>query len=61
MSKDYGILAIISVSLLWGTTGTAATFSPSLSPSFIGALLGIIGMIMLYFSDNETFQNSNVS
>ncbi|MCX8580166.1 EamA family transporter [Gilliamella sp. B3482] len=46
MSKYYGILAIISASLLWGTTGTAATFSPSLSPLFIGAFAMGIGGIL---------------
>ena len=37
MNKYLGILAVILASLLWGTTGTAATFAPALSPLFIGS------------------------
>nr|WP_222102522.1 hypothetical protein [Gilliamella apicola] len=32
MNKYLGIFAVILASLLWGTTGTAATFAPTLSP-----------------------------
>lgn len=46
MSKYFGILAVILASLLWGTTGTAATFAPSLSPLFIGAFAMGIGGIL---------------
>lgn len=46
MNKYLGILAIILASLLWGTTGTAATFAPALSPLFIGSFAMGIGGIL---------------
>lgn len=46
MNKYLGILAVILASLLWGTTGTAATFAPALSPLFIGSFaMGIGGFL----------------
>lgn len=46
MNKVLGILAVILASVLWGTTGTAATFAPSLSPLLIGSLAMGIGGIL---------------
>ncbi|MCO6553338.1 MAG: EamA family transporter [Gilliamella sp.] len=46
MNKVIGILAVILASILWGTTGTAATFAPSLSPLLIGSLAMGIGGIL---------------
>lgn len=41
-----GLLAISATSLLWGTTGTAATFAPGVGPLAIGAAaLGIGGLL----------------
>ncbi|PZE81764.1 DMT family transporter [Curtobacterium sp. MCBD17_032] len=41
-----GLLAITVTSLLWGTTGTAATFAPDVGPLAIGAAaLGIGGLL----------------
>ena len=41
-----GLLAICATSLLWGTTGTAATFAPGVGPLAIGAAaLGIGGLL----------------
>jgi DME family drug/metabolite transporter len=41
-----GLLAITITSLLWGTTGTAATFAPDIGPLAIGAAsLGIGGLL----------------
>lgn len=41
-----GLVAISITSLLWGTTGTAATFAPGVSPLAIGsAALGIGGLL----------------
>lgn len=41
-----GIAAISITSLLWGTTGTAATFAPDVSPLAIGAAaLGLGGLL----------------
>lgn len=46
MNKYLGILTVILASLLWGTTGTAATFAPALSPLFIGSFAMGIGGIL---------------
>lgn len=41
-----GILAVLSAAFLWGTTGTAATFAPSVGPLAMGAAaLGIGGIL----------------
>ncbi|HEU5484093.1 MAG TPA: EamA/RhaT family transporter, partial [Microlunatus sp.] len=41
-----GLLAIAVTSVLWGTTGTAATFAPGVGPLAIGAAaLGIGGLL----------------
>ena len=51
MNRYLGIFAVILVSLLWGTTGTAATFAPTLSPLFIGAFaMGIGGILQCGFA-----------
>lgn len=42
----FGAFAIITASLLWGTTGTAASFAPTASPLAIGAFaMGIGGLL----------------
>lgn len=51
MNQYLGIFAVILASLLWGTTGTAATFAPSLSPLFIGSFaMGIGGILQCGFA-----------
>lgn len=35
--EGFGVLVILFASLLWGTTGTAATYAPDISPLAIGA------------------------
>ncbi|MEB4615383.1 DMT family transporter [Leucobacter sp. M11] len=41
-----GVLLVLAASLLWGTTGTAATLAPEVSPLAIGAVaLGIGGLL----------------
>lgn len=41
-----GVLAVLIAALLWGTTGTAATFAPAVGPLAMGAAaLGIGGML----------------
>lgn len=48
MNRDRlpGIAAVLVTSLLWGTTGTAATFAPGVSPLAIGAVaLGVGGLL----------------
>lgn len=41
-----GTLAILFASILWGTTGTAASFAPELSPLAIGAFSMGVGGLM---------------
>ncbi|WP_411060965.1 DMT family transporter [Vibrio chagasii] len=41
-----GTLAIVFASVLWGTTGTAASFAPDLSPLAIGAFSMGVGGLM---------------
>lgn len=48
MNRDSftGILAVLAAAFLWGTTGTAATFAPSVGPLAMGAAaLGIGGIL----------------
>lgn len=46
-----GVTAIILASLLWGTTGTVASFAPSISPLAIGAFaMGVGGLLLLLSS-----------
>ncbi|MEZ9857319.1 DMT family transporter [Vibrio splendidus] len=43
-----GTLAILFASILWGTTGTAASFAPDLSPLAIGAFsMGVGGLMQV--------------
>jgi DME family drug/metabolite transporter len=43
---QYGVAAILFASVLWGTTGVAASFAPNISPLGIGAFaMGIGGII----------------
>lgn len=41
-----GVMAILFAAVLWGTTGTAATFAPEVSPLAIGAVaMGVGGLL----------------
>ncbi|PFG41761.1 DME family drug/metabolite transporter [Isoptericola jiangsuensis] len=45
-ARGVGVAAIVVASVLWGTTGTAATFAPEVGPLAIGAVaLGIGGLL----------------
>ncbi len=47
MTKDYlsGVIAILFAAVVWGTTGTAATFAPDVSAAAIGAAaMGVGGL-----------------
>lgn len=44
--RPAGIVAVVGAAMLWGTTGTAATFAPAARPLAIGsAALGIGGLL----------------
>jgi len=46
-----GVLAVVFASVLWGTTGTAATFAPDVSPLAIGAVaMGLGGLLQALIS-----------
>lgn len=45
-STGWGALCVLAASVLWGTTGTAATFAPEVGPLAIGAVaMGLGGLL----------------
>ena len=49
----WGALCVVAASVLWGTTGTAATFAPSVSPLAIGAVaMGVGGLLQALYAAN---------
>lgn len=61
MNQYRGIFAVILASLLWGTTGTAATFAPTLSPLFIGSFaMGIGGILQCGLAIHNIKQNHSL-
>ena len=63
-----GTLAILFASILWGTTGTAASFAPDLSPLAIGAFsMGVGGLMQaglayrkILFAFDKLLQNKKL-
>jgi len=63
-----GTLAILFASILWGTTGTAASFAPDLSPLAIGAFsMGVGGLMQaglayrkMLFAFDKLLQNKRL-
>ena len=52
-NEHLGVLVILFASLLWGTTGTAATYAPDISPLAIGAFsMGVGGLLLALFACN---------
>jgi drug/metabolite transporter, DME family len=46
--RGFGVFCVLGASVLWGTTGTAATFAPQVSPLAIGAAaMGIGGLLQM--------------
>lgn len=46
MASGTGVLAVLAAAVLWGTTGTAATFAPGVGPLAIGAAaMGVGGLL----------------
>lgn len=46
--RGFGVFCVLAASVLWGTTGTAATFAPQVSPLAIGAAaMGIGGLLQM--------------
>lgn len=51
-----GVFAIIIASFLWGTTGTAASFSPDVSSLAIGAFsMGVGGVLLVFTARSKLF------
>lgn len=51
-----GFFAIIIASFLWGTTGTAASFSPDISSLAIGAFsMGVGGVLLVFTARSKLF------
>lgn len=49
-----GSVAIVLACLLWGTTGTAASFTPNVSPLATGAFaMGMGGLLLVFISYNR--------
>lgn len=47
----WGALFVVAASILWGTTGTAATFAPEVSPLAIGAAaMGVGGLLQAAYA-----------
>lgn len=47
-NRTVGVIFVLVASVLWGTTGTAATFAPSVSPLAIGAAaMGLGGLLQM--------------
>lgn len=58
-SREYGIgvAAVLFSSLVWGTTGTAATFAPEVGPAAIGAAaMGIGGLLQALLAGSRIRQ-----
>jgi DME family drug/metabolite transporter len=57
-----GALSVVAASILWGTTGTAATFAPNVSPLAIGAVaMGLGGLLQaLYAARHIAVQSGNL-
>lgn len=52
--RTIGVLFVLVASILWGTTGTAATFAPSVSPLAIGAAaMGLGGLLQMFIAVRE--------
>ncbi len=52
LSSHSGFIAVLIASILWGTTGTAASYAPNLSPFAIGAIAmgggGLLQALLAY-------------
>ena len=50
-SKKLGMFCVLAASVIWGTTGTAATYAPNVSPLAIGAAaMGVGGLLQAFLA-----------
>ncbi len=60
-SRIRGVAAITLASVLWGTTGTAASFTPNVSPLTTGAFaMGVAALLLFCVSLKQLQQDSEV-
>ncbi|WP_375749338.1 DMT family transporter [Vibrio sp. HN007] len=58
-SSFSGVFAVIVASIIWGTTGTAASFSPDVSPLATGAFaMGVAGILLVLRSLRSLRRNA---
>lgn len=54
-----GALCVLAASVLWGTTGTAATFAPGVGPLAVGAVaMGLGGLLQALFARRQIALNT---
>ncbi|MHC3474403.1 DMT family transporter [Streptomyces sp. 7R007] len=54
-----GALCVLAASVLWGTTGTAATFAPAVGPLAIGAVaMGVGGLLQALAATRQITRNT---
>lgn len=54
-----GVFAVVIASFLWGTTGTAAQYAPTISPFAIGAFAMGVGGVLLCLTAWKTLRNDS--
>ncbi|MGW1587853.1 DMT family transporter [Streptomyces sp. NPDC002386] len=58
-SAGTGALCVLAASVLWGTTGTAATFAPDVGPLAIGAVaMGLGGLLQALAAARQTARDA---
>ncbi|MEU6504500.1 EamA family transporter [Streptomyces californicus] len=58
-SSGIGALCVLAASVLWGTTGTAATFAPQVGPLAIGAAaMGLGGLLQALIAAPQIARNT---
>jgi len=59
--SGWGALSVVGASILWGTTGTAATFAPLASPLAIGAVaMGLGGILQALYAARPIIGHSGL-
>lgn len=60
-ATNKGYLAVIAASVLWGTTGVAASFTPDVSPLATGAFaMGIAALLLVFTSRKSLYKDHSV-
>jgi len=60
-ATNKGYLAVIAASVLWGTTGVAASFTPDVSPLATGAFaMGIAALLLVFTARKSLYKDHSV-